>query len=215
MPTATDVDNRPVAIGKWPRLRNSRNGLNQHNRYHHHANNALRQRHGQAVSQNEHRQWCNLENCVHSCDESSNICTDVLLQPELLHELYGIDRSKFFTFLYSDSKDCSFLNMWFLGSSANPLLEFCLDGGGLSRNTWTTLLTSTPTKGQLRPLQIYCNLAFYLTARRVQRCLIPMTVPKADSSPNWACTCVRPAVISTSKIAKDWLLCTTSFKVSF
>jgi len=100
MPTATDVDNRPVAIGKWPRLRNSHrnsHGLNQHN-HHHHANNALRQRHG-PVSQNEHRQWCNLENCVHSCDESSNICTDVLLQPELLHELYGIERSKFFIFI--------------------------------------------------------------------------------------------------------------------
>ena len=170
MPTATDVDNRPVAIGKWPRLRNSRNGLNQHNRYHHHANNALRQRHGQAVSQNEHRQWCNLENCVHSCDESSNICTDVLLQPELLHELYGIDRSKFFTFLYSDSKDCSFLNMWFLGSSANPLLEFCLDGGGLSRkcmNDTFDLTTNQRTTEAITDLLQPCLLSHCSTCSEV------------------------------------------------
>ena len=101
MPTATDVDNRPVAIGKWPRLRgHGRTGQNP---------NALR-RHGHQGSQ-RHSDWCTLPNCVHSCDESSNICTDVLLQPELLSELYGIDRS----------------------TSANPLLEFCLDGGGLSR----------------------------------------------------------------------------------
>jgi len=148
MPTATDVDNRPVAIGKWPRLRNSRNGLNQHNRYHHHANNALRQRHGQAVSQNEHRQWCNLENCVHSCDESSNICTDVLLQPELLHELYGIDRS----------------------SSANPLLEFCLDGGGLSRkcmNDTFDLTTNQRTTEAITDLLQPCLLSHCSTCSEV------------------------------------------------
>ena len=85
MPTATDVDNRPVAIGKWPRLR-GRNGHTHHN--------ALR-RNGQQVVGQRHSDWCTLPNCVHTCDESSNICTDVLLQPELLHELYGIDRSKF------------------------------------------------------------------------------------------------------------------------
>lgn len=94
MPTATDVDNRPVAIGKWPRLR--RNG--------HAYPIALRRQQNQ---QSTHKDWCNLENCVHSCDESSNICTDVLLQPELLQELYG-DRSL---------------------TSSNPLLEFCLEGG--------------------------------------------------------------------------------------
>ena len=88
MPTATDVDNRPVAIGKWPRLR--RNG--------HAYPIALRRT--QTLTQNSnhstttHKDWCTLENCVHSCDESSNICTDVLLQPELLQELYG-DRSKY------------------------------------------------------------------------------------------------------------------------
>ena len=88
MPTATDVDNRPVAIGKWPRLR--RNG--------HAYPIALRRQQPHTQNSNNstttHKDWCTLENCVHSCDESSNICTDVLLQPELLQELYG-DRSKY------------------------------------------------------------------------------------------------------------------------
>jgi len=92
MPTATDVDNRPVAIGKWPRLR--RTG--------HAYPIALRR---QQPQQQQHKDWCTLENCVQSCDESSNI--HVLLHPELLYEFYG-DRSL---------------------TSSNPLLEFCLDGG--------------------------------------------------------------------------------------
>lgn len=84
MPTATDVDNRPVAIGKWPRLRTSRTSPNGA------QNNALR-RHGQQhvqQPQGQHSDWCTLDNCVHNCDEdSSNI--DVLLHPELLQEFYG------------------------------------------------------------------------------------------------------------------------------
>ena len=86
MPTATDVDNRPVAIGKWPRLR--RTG-------HAYPIALRRQQQQQQQQQQQHKDWCTLENCVHTCDESSNICTDVLLQPELLQEFYG-DRSKFF-----------------------------------------------------------------------------------------------------------------------
>jgi len=136
MPTATDIDNRPVAIGKWPRLRGSSN----RNAAIISTNHALR-RYGRtggtvqsSIGNNDtsfervrairgghhdtatnvtgkHSDWCTLENCVHNCDEdSSNSCIDVLLNPELLQEFYG---DKCLT-------------------SANPLLEFCLDGG-LSR----------------------------------------------------------------------------------
>jgi len=143
MPTATDIDNRPVAIGKWPRLR----GSNNRNAAIISTNHALRRNrannqsnslfatgdsdtsyeraellggHSENVNtpSGKHSDWCTLENCVHNCDEdSSNPCIDVLLNPELLQEFYG---DKCLT-------------------SANPLLEFCLDGG-LSRK----LPSSTP-----------------------------------------------------------------------
>jgi len=136
MPTATDIDNRPVAIGKWPRLRGSSN----RNATIISTNHALRRygrtggtvqssigtndtsfertrtigsRHNEKADNGtgKHSDWCTLENCVDNCDEdSSNPCIDVLLNPELLQEFYG---DKCLT-------------------SANPLLEFCLDGG-LSR----------------------------------------------------------------------------------
>lgn len=121
MPTATDVDNRPLAIGKWPRLRRT---TPQH---------ALRrptqaaQQQQQLQQLQQHRDWCTLENCVHSCDEGSNICTDVLLQPELLQEFYG-DRSKsrMFDTIFGTRLNVPLL----IGlTSSNPLLEFCLDGG--------------------------------------------------------------------------------------
>lgn len=83
MPTATDVDNRPVTIGKWPRLR----------RNHTRENNALRrQRQPQIAARGQHSDWCALENCLHNYDEdSSNV--DVLLHPELLQE-YNADKCK-------------------------------------------------------------------------------------------------------------------------
>jgi len=149
MPTATDIDNRPVAIGKWPRLRGSSNrnaaiissnhALNRRNRAIANANsnnnNTSFERTGRTIgslhedesaknwdesakdswsanaSNGKHKDWCTLDNCISNCDDdSSNPCIDVLLNPELLQEFYG---DKCLT-------------------SANPLLEFCLDGG-LSR----------------------------------------------------------------------------------
>ena len=117
MPTATDIDNRPVAIGKWPRLR----GSSHRNSTLISTNHALRQRYGRSTGgtvqssigtndtsfersrtdgnghhdspskpTGKHRDWCTLENCVDNCDEdSSNTCIDVLLNPELLQEFYG------------------------------------------------------------------------------------------------------------------------------
>ena len=138
MPTATDVDNRPVAIGKWPRLRgHGHRALAGQNP------NALRRHGGQSQ---RHADWCTLPNCVHSCDETSNICTDVLLQPELLSELYGIDRS----------------------TSANPLLEFCLDGGGLSRKCFSdTFDLKTPSENDPNETLINCLLSHCSTCSEV------------------------------------------------
>jgi hypothetical protein len=86
MPTATDVDNRPLAIGKWPRLRrNNQNALRRPRTAHLDSSDEGRG----TVRQYHHRDWCTLDDCVHSCDEGSNICTDILLQPELLQEFYG------------------------------------------------------------------------------------------------------------------------------
>lgn len=149
MPTATDIDNRPVAIGKWPRLRGSSNrnaatissnhALNRRNRAianaNSNSNNTSFERTGRPIgspedesaknwdeqsakdswsanaSNGKHKDWCTLDNCISNCDDdNSNPCIDVLLNPELLQEFYG---DKCLT-------------------SANPLLEFCLDGG-LSR----------------------------------------------------------------------------------
>ena len=121
MPTATDIDNRPVAIGKRPRLRGSSN----RNAAIISTNHALR-RYGRtggtvqsSIGNNDtsfervrairgghhdtatnvtgkHSDWCTLENCVHNCDEdSSNSCIDVLLNPELLQEFYG-DKCKLY-----------------------------------------------------------------------------------------------------------------------
>ena len=111
MPTATDIDNRPVAIGKWPRLRGSSNRnaaiiSTNHalTRYGHRtvqSSNVTNagpdgiRRVGQlhqdsAANAGKHSDWCTLENCVHNCDEdASNPCIDVLLNPELLQEFYG------------------------------------------------------------------------------------------------------------------------------
>jgi len=132
MPTATDIDNRPVAIGKWPRLRGSSNrnaaiistnhALTRYGRdrtvqssiVSNAGRDGIQRVGGQlhqesnTASSGKHSDWCTLENCVHNCDEdASNPCIDVLLNPELLQEFYG---DKCLT-------------------SANPLLEFCLDGG--------------------------------------------------------------------------------------
>lgn len=109
MPTAKEVDNRPMAVGKWPR------------NHHHHHHSGLDRYH-------RNRQKCSVdENCIHNY---GNLCLDVLLRPELLNEIYG-DRS-------------------ILGSSSNPLLEFCLDGGYLKN-------VENGDKEQMSPLLDLCS----------------------------------------------------------
>ena len=73
MPTPNEVDSRPVAVGKWPRQRFHR----QPAQYGQTAESARQK----FVSGNN-----NGDNCVHKYE---NICLDVLLRPELLHEIYG------------------------------------------------------------------------------------------------------------------------------
>ena len=78
MPTANEVDNRPVAVGKWPRHR--------HNSHHYMSDRYL---HRQQQQQSGRRKCGsdNDDNCVQKYD--SGTCLDVLLRPELLHEIYG------------------------------------------------------------------------------------------------------------------------------
>ena len=70
MPTANEVDNRPVAVGKWPRHHQHSSGYDRYSR----QPGCGRRKCGSG------------DNCVH---KYGNNCVDVLLRPELLHEIYG------------------------------------------------------------------------------------------------------------------------------
>jgi hypothetical protein len=77
MPTANEVDTRPVAVGKWPR-------------HHHNSHHYMSDRYLHRQQQQSGRRKCgtdNDDNCVQKYD--SGTCLDVLLRPELLHEIYG------------------------------------------------------------------------------------------------------------------------------
>lgn len=114
MPTATEVDNRPVAVGKWPRIRSSTrrestghhsdlySRTNHHQHHHHHRRN----NESSSTSNSQPDQLCTNENCFRPYASVASLYTDILLQPDLLQEFYG-DRYL---------------------SSSNPLLELCLDG---------------------------------------------------------------------------------------
>ena len=79
MPTAKEVDNRPVAVGKWPRHHHRRHNPAGFERYPRHPGCG--------------RSKCGAdERCAH---KYGNISIDVLLRPELLNEIYGERGSDF------------------------------------------------------------------------------------------------------------------------